>query len=354
MARAAAPENSFLLEAALAVLSCSPDDHPSIRERTPKISTFECRELEGLHMTSERRWSAAGLPVVRPDEQAGLKDFWEMSEAHHDEMYQALMRMVTGLPRLASALKRMTPAQLDEQNRTSRLLMRRALLENEWAPLVESQRQQGAFYASQGVTFLEWFEVVGTFQQILVPHLVKEFSKTPERLSSAILGMACYLDIAMSVIGDAYLKTKEKIISEQQHAIQELSTPVLRVRDRILLLPMVGVVDTQRARLLTEQLLHAIRAHRSKIVVIDVTGVPAVDSKVANHLFQTVAAARLMGATSVVTGLSAAVSQALVTLGVDLSGVNTVGDLQEGLEEAERLLGYRVVRAEVPSLLGQA
>jgi rsbT co-antagonist protein RsbR len=297
-------------------------------------------------MTVERRWSEAGLPVLRAAEQAGMKDFWEAYEAHYDEIRQELLSVVARLPQFAAALKRLTPEQLDKQNRTSRELMRRAVLENDWAPLIEDQRGQGAVYAAQGVTFLEWYELIGPFQQILVPYLVSLYSKTPERLNAAILGMTSYLDIAMSVIGDAYLSTKERIISAQQHAIQELSTPVLRVRDRLLLLPVVGVVDTQRARLLTEQLLHAIRAHRAKIVVIDITGVPAVDSRVANHLFQTVAAARLMGAISVVTGLSAAVSQALVTLGVDLTRVNTVGDLQEGIEEAERLLGYRVVAAE--------
>jgi rsbT co-antagonist protein RsbR len=299
-------------------------------------------------MTVERRWSEAGLPVLRPAEQAGMKDFWESYEAHYDEILQELLSVVARLPQFAAALERLTPEQLDKQNQASRELMRRAVLENDWAPLIEDQRRQGAVYAAQGVTFLEWYELIGPFQQILVPYLVSLYSKTPERLNAAILGMTSYLDIAMSVLGDAYLSTKERIISEQQHAIQELSTPVLRVRDRLLLLPVVGVVDTQRARLLTEQLLHAIRAHRAKIVVIDITGVPAVDSKVANHLFQTVAAARLMGAISVVTGLSAAVSQALVTLGVDLTRVNTVGDLQEGIEEAERLLGYRVVAAEAP------
>lgn len=297
---------------------------------------------------TERRWSDAALPVLSSAEQAGVKDFWEVYEEHYDEVYREVMRIAEELPQLASALERMTPEQLDEQNRTSRDLMRRAAINGDWAPLVENQREQGAFYAMRGVTFLEWFEVIGTFQQILVPHLVTRYGEAPERLTGSILGMACYLDIAMGLIGDAYLNTKQKIIAEQQNAIKELSTPVLRVRDRLLLLPVVGVLDTQRARLLTEQLLHAIRAHRAKIVVIDITGVPAVDSKVANHLFQTVAAARLMGATSVVTGLSAAVSQALVTLGVDLGSVNTVGDLQEGIEEADRLLGYQVVPVSVP------
>jgi rsbT co-antagonist protein RsbR len=126
--------------------------------------------------------------------------------------------------------------------------------------------------------------------------------------------------------------------SQQQEAIRELSTPVLQVRDRLLILPIIGMIDTFRAKQLTESLLHAIRANRAKVAVMDITGVAAVDSKVANHLVQTVAAARLMGAVVIVTGLSADVAQALVALGVDLRSITTVGDLQGGLELAERLL----------------
>ena len=92
---------------------------------------------------------------------------------------------------------------------------------------------------------------------------------------------------------------------------------------------------------MTDNLLHAIRASRAKVVVIDVTGVATVDSKVANHLIETVAAAKLMGASVIVTGLSVGVALSLVDLGVDLGKIRTVGDLQGGLEEAERLIGYR-------------
>jgi rsbT co-antagonist protein RsbR len=153
-----------------------------------------------------------------------------------------------------------------------------------------------------------------------------------------------FLDIGIFV--DVLVSERERIIAVQQDAIRELSTPVLQVRDRLLILPVIGVIDTQRAKQLTEGLLHAIRANRAKVAVMDITGVGAIDSKVANHLIQTIAAARLMGATVIVTGLSADVAQALVSLGIDLGKVNTVADLQGGLEEAERVLGYEVVPAK--------
>jgi rsbT co-antagonist protein RsbR len=118
---------------------------------------------------------------------------------------------------------------------------------------------------------------------------------------------------------------------------------VLQVRERLLILPIIGVIDPQRARQLTEQLLRGIRANRAKVVVIDITGVPVMDATVANHLVQTVEAARLLGATVIITGLSPEIAQTLVTIGVDLGKMNTVGDLQGGIEEAERALGYKIV-----------
>ena len=140
-----------------------------------------------------------------------------------------------------------------------------------------------------------------------------------------------------------FVRERERIIREQQEAIRELSTPVLQVRERLLILPIIGLIDPHRARQLTEQLLRGIRANRAKVVVIDITGVAAMDASVANHLVLTVESARLLGARVIVTGLSPEIAQTLVNIGVDLGKMNTVGDLQGGIEEAERLLGYKVV-----------
>ena len=106
------------------------------------------------------------------------------------------------------------------------------------------------------------------------------------------------------------------------------------------------MLDNQRATQLTEQLLQGIRTHRAKVVVIDITGVADVDTEVANHLVKTVDASRLMGASVIITGLSSDIAQTLVTIGVDLSKMNTIGDLQGGIEEAERQLGFRVTRTD--------
>jgi rsbT co-antagonist protein RsbR len=142
----------------------------------------------------------------------------------------------------------------------------------------------------------------------------------------------------LAIIFDGVLASREQTIRRQQEAIRELSTPTLQLRERLLILPIIGLLDSYRAKQLADNLLQAIRAHRAKVVVMDVTGVATVDSKVANHLIQTAEAARLMGAVMIVTGLSVEVAQSLVTLGVDLSRLNTMGDLQGGIEQAEKIL----------------
>src|SRR5438105_15479084 len=110
-----------------------------------------------------------------------------------------------------------------------------------------------------------------------------------------------FFDIGLIV--DVLVFERERVIRQQQESIRELSTPVLQIRDRLLLLPIIGVIDSQRARLITEGGLRSIRANRAKVVVMDITGVATIDSKDGNHLLQTVTPGRVMGAPVIVTGL---------------------------------------------------
>jgi rsbT co-antagonist protein RsbR len=182
------------------------------------------------------------------------------------------------------------------------------------------------------------------YLRIVARRLMTAFEKEPQKAFTSFLSLLklVFLDIGLAV--DTYIHAREATMRKQQEAIRELSTPVLQIRDHLLLLPIIGVIDTHRARLITDSLLRAIRDTRAKVVVMDVTGVATIDSKVANHLIQTVTAAGLMGASVIVTGVSSDVAQALVGLGIDLGKFNTAGDLQGGIEEGERLLGYQVIR----------
>ncbi len=199
---------------------------------------------------------------------------------------------------------------------------------------------------------VETHEVVGIvllLRDVLARSLFAKYQADFTKLNRILDAYEPAANRIANTVAVGFVQERERIIREQQEAIRELSTPVLQVRERLLILPIIGVIDPQRARQLTEQLLRGIRTNRAKVVVIDITGVAAMDATVANHLVQTVEASRLLGATVIVTGLSPEIAQTLVTIGVDLGKMTTVGDLQGGIEEAERLLGYKVVPfAETP------
>jgi anti-anti-sigma regulatory factor len=139
-------------------------------------------------------------------------------------------------------------------------------------------------------------------------------------------------------------RLQQEVIEAQKRAIQELSTPIIPVMDQVIVMPLIGSIDTLRAKDVMRTLLAGIRAHQAKVVILDVTGVPIVDSGVANHLNKTIQAARLKGARTIVTGISDAVAETIVDLGIDWSGIETLSNLQTGLLVALDSLGIKLIR----------
>ena len=194
----------------------------------------------------------------------------------------------------------------------------------------------------RGVETNEVVGIVLLLRDVLARSLFSKYQTEGHLLNDVLDAYEPAANSIAITVAVGFVRERERVIREQQEAIRELSTPVLQVRERLLILPIIGLIDPQRARQLTEQLLRGIRANRAKLVVIDITGVASMDASVANHLVLTVESARLLGARVIVTGLSPEIAQTLVNIGVDLGKMNTVGDLQGGIEEAERLLGYKV------------
>ncbi len=193
----------------------------------------------------------------------------------------------------------------------------------------------------RGVDTHEVLGIVLLLRDVLARSLFAKYQKDLDHLNRILDSYEPAANRIAVTVGVSFVEERERVIHEQQEAMRELSTPVLQLRERLLILPIIGVLDSARARQLTEQLLGAIQEKRARVVVIDITGVATLDRTVANHLVQTVEASRLMGASTILTGLSSEIAQTLVDLGVDLGMMKTVGDLQGGLVEAERLAGYR-------------
>ncbi len=201
----------------------------------------------------------------------------------------------------------------------------------------------------RGVETHEVLGIVLLLRDVLARSLFAKYQEDRELLNRILDEYEPAANRIAVTVGVSFVEERERVISDQQESLRELSTPVLQIRDRLLILPIIGVLDSERARQLTEQLLSSIQENRARVVVIDITGVATIDRTVANHLVQTVEASRLMGASTILTGLSPDIAQTLVDLGVDLGMMRTVGDLQGGLVEAERLAGDLDLEADDPA-----
>ena len=154
----------------------------------------------------------------------------------------------------------------------------------------------------RGVETHEVLGIVLLLRDVLARSLFAKYQKDPELLNRILDEYEPAANRIAVTVGVSFVEERERVIHDQQETLRELSTPVLQLRERLLILPIIGILDSARARQLTEQLLGAIRDNRATVVVIDITGVATIDRTVANHLVQTVEASRLMGASTILTG----------------------------------------------------
>jgi len=167
--------------------------------------------------------------------------------------------------------------------------------------------------------------------------LLEKRSKTPEELVTILQSIRKVKKRIYTKVVDLYEERYEKIISLQKLALKELSTPIMPIFDHVIVVPIIGTIDTERAKQIMENVLNAVVKNKSKIVLIDITGVPVVDTVVAHHLIQVVSAVHIVGGKSMLVGIRPEIAQTLVTLGIDLSSVSTLGTLQEGVQKALQL-----------------
>jgi len=198
--------------------------------------------------------------------------------------------------------------------------------------------------AEQGFTASETAVFVFSLKDALLKYMQEEISEDPVILNAEIQKMNKIIDNLGLLTFETYAKTREEVILQQSRSLMELSTPVIRVWDQIIMLPIVGVIDTVRATQLMESLLEAIVSTESRVAILDVTGIPIIDTKVAQHLIKTVAAAKMLGAEVIITGISSDAAQTMTKLEIDISNVKTRGSLRIGLNEAFNMVGVTVIK----------
>jgi rsbT co-antagonist protein RsbR len=149
-----------------------------------------------------------------------------------------------------------------------------------------------------------------------------------------------FFDMALAI--DTYIAANVEALGRHQAAIRELSTPVIKVHDGVLLLPLVGAIDSLRAQQVMEAVLERVASDQAHVIIVDIAGVPVVDTKVADHLVKTTAAVRLLGAQTILTGISPQVARTVVQLGVDITTMHTRSRLADGIELALSIVGKAI------------
>lgn len=212
-----------------------------------------------------------------------------------------------------------------------------------WAEARQFLEDLSRSRAVQGFTSTETAIFVLSLKQPLFAAIRDALADDPAALASTTWAATELVDgLALTTV-EAFQKTREAVIARQQEDLLELSTPVVKIWDGILVLPMIGTLDSARTQVVMESLLQRIVDTGSEVAIIDITGVPTVDTLVAQHLLKAVTAIRLMGAECIISGIRPQIAQTIVHLGVDLRGVTTKANLADALGVAFQRSGLTVV-----------
>jgi rsbT co-antagonist protein RsbR len=252
--------------------------------------------------------------------------------------------------RITDASRRTMRGETEEMVRTVReALQQGGDAENfqaaTWAPLRELLESLSRTRAAQGQSAGDTSAFVLAFKRPLFKLIQQEFEGKAARQMGVVWAVSTLVDRMAQWTITTYQQTREEIIKRQQQDLLELSTPVIKLFEGVLAVPMIGTLDSSRTQVVMETLLERIVETGSRLAIIDITGVPTVDTLVAQHLLKTVSAIRLMGAECIISGIRPQIAQTIVHLGIDLQGIATKSSLADALQLAMEQQGFTVTRS---------
>jgi rsbT co-antagonist protein RsbR len=258
---------------------------------------------------------------------------------------------------LSTQQGRLSETDLREQSREFLALLRRATQDGEladvrgsgWREVLDALASLSRSRARQGFTPAQTASFILSLKGPLFALLRKEFGNDGAALADETWTASVLLDQLGLYTAESFIKNREEIISRQQEEMLELSTPVVKLWEGVLALPMIGTLDSARTQIVMETLLQKIVETGAEVAIIDITGVPTVDTLVAQHLIKTVTAARLMGADCIISGIRPQIAQTIVHLGVDLGDVVTKATLADAFAVALQRRGLVLTAARARS-----
>ncbi len=206
---------------------------------------------------------------------------------------------------------------------------------------VQERRKIGEVHARVGLSLPSYFAAMNVSFIIFTKKLY-DGGLYSEEYSSAISALTKLMHFDITIVVETYSRLINERISKQSKALMEMSTPVTQIWQDILMLPVVGIIDSKRAQDIMMTILSRIGETRAKVFIMDISGVAVVDSAVANHLFKITKSTGLMGCTSLISGISPAIAQTIVNLGIDVDEVNSTATLRDALEQAFKIIGRTV------------
>lgn len=275
----------------------------------------------------------------------------DLIRSHHDQVVSQWLQHLAAGSQAHDG--RLSARELDSQARELWRLLLDALSANtgslagpEWQEIRRFLETLSRDRVLKGFNSAETASFLFSLKRPLFELIQQGYADDSAQLADQLWAISELLDLLGLHSVQAFQKTREDVIQRQQEEMLELSTPVVKLWEGVLALPMIGTLDSQRTQVVMESLLQRIVDTGSEIAIIDITGVPTVDTLVAQHLLKTVTAIRLMGADAIISGVRPQIAQTIVHLGLDLQGIVTKANLADALALALKRTGQTVVRAE--------
>jgi rsbT co-antagonist protein RsbR len=296
------------------------------------------RFLDVLRLDEVELRSRRAFYEITDDDLARLASLAPLMEKSSDKIVDGFYQLLLGHPETRAFLQ--DPALVTRLKKLQRDYFMALFAGKLDMSYVADRLRVGAAHERIGLAPKWYIGAYRRYLQLVHEVLFAELAEGEAKKAYASVLKLVSFDKALAI--DTYIAANLETLGRHQAAIRELSTPVIRVHESILLLPIIGAIDSLRAQQIMESVLTRVVEEQARVLIIDIAGVPVVDTKVADNLIKTTAAVTLLGAQSILTGISAQVARTIIQLGLDMSSVKTLNKLADGVEHALTIIGKTV------------